>query len=365
MNERLPPIPTPPAQLWRQIRLQYFPVLIFAAGVLAAAFLWVKWVAPPSLIGEVEAARVELRSPQPGTLTGLDVTLLQPVTAGQVLGHVVVNAPRVLEASLAAIRSEIEAMRATMDPVVAQQRATFDFQRLQLELMSKRVDLATLQGELQQAETTLTRSVGLHRSRIISDDEFEIARNTRDTLAAQIKALTQLIEEMEPRIKAMETAGAGTDRSDEGIRAAIQQKEAELRLIEAQLSPLPLVAPIDGVVTTVFRRTGEAVGTAEPILQISASRPERIVGFLRQPLTLTPQPGTIVELRTRTLRRQVVAAKVEQVGRQFEPIPVSLLSAMRLPVSSVPTEFGLRVHVGIPAGFAVRPGEHVDVIIQD
>jgi len=66
MSERLPPIPTPSSQLWRQLRLQYVPVVIFLAGVAAAVLLWTQWVAPPTLIGEAEAIRTpwrETRSP--------------------------------------------------------------------------------------------------------------------------------------------------------------------------------------------------------------------------------------------------------------------------------------------------------------
>lgn len=365
MSERLPAIPTPRAQLWRQIRLQYVPVIIFLAGVFVAAFLWFRWVAPPSLIGEAEARRAEVRSALPGTLAGLEVDLLQTVTAGQKIGEVIVNDPRVLATSLATIRAEIASMRATLDPVVGLQRAAFDFLRLQLELMTKRVELATLQGELQQAESTLTRSTGLHRSKLITDEEFELARAGRDTLVAQIKALNELIADMEPRVRKMEAAGHGQDKSEQALRIAIEHKEAELRQIEAELGPRPLIAPIDGVVTLVYRRAGEAVGTAEPILQITAPDAHRIIGYLRQPLPQSPKRGATVEVRTRTLRRQIGTGKVEQVGGQFEPIPATLLAAMRLPVTTAPTEFGLRVHVTMPTGLTVRPGEYVDLILLD
>src|SRR5690606_32622571 len=90
----------------------------------------------------------------------------------------------------------------------------------------------------------------------------------------------------------------------EGLQAAIEQKEAQLRLVEAQLSPVPLIAPMDGVVTQLYRRSGENVTSGEPILQISATHSERIIGFLRQPLPLEPQPGMDVEVRTRTFIRR-------------------------------------------------------------
>lgn len=366
MSERLSPIPTPSAQLWRQLRLQYLPVLIFLVGVLAAGVLWTQWVAPPTLVGEVEAVRSELRSTHPGTLAGLEVDLLQPVKAGQVIGKVFVNPSEVLETSLATIRAEIEMMRATMEPVVGQQRAGLDLERLRLDLMSKRVELIELQGDLHQAETTLGRTTELHRAKIITEDEYDLAKNARDTLVARIKALTELLSQLEPAIRKLSNDSDLNHPSlADGLRAAIQHKEAELKMIQAQLSPLPLIAPIEGVVTLVYRRNGENVTSGEPILQISATRFERIIGFLRQPLPLEPKPGMEVEVRTRTFIRRTGMARVAQVGQQLEPIAPTLLAAMRLPVTNIPTDLGVRVLVTPPTGLTLRPGEHVDLIIRD
>jgi hypothetical protein len=38
---------------------------------------------------------------------------------------------------------------------------------------------------------------------------------------------------------------------------------------------------------------------------------------------------------------------------------------MRLPVTTIPTDVGLRVHVTRPEGLLLRPGEQVDLIIRD
>lgn len=366
MNDRLPPIATPTARRWRAIRLQYLPFIVFLLGVGAAAVIWTRWVAPPTLVGEAEAVRTEVRSAEPGRIVGLEVDIMQPVKSGQILGHILISEPRVLEASLATLRAEIELMRATRDPVVGQQRAALDLEQVQLDWMRQRVELASLRGQLQQAETTLARSVNLQQQRMISDEQFDLAKNTRDSLAAQVKAQAELIEQMEPRLRDLGSLYQATGATPtQGLAAAIQHKEAELKQLEAELGPVPLIAPIDGVVTLLLRRSGETVAGGEPILQISAARPERIVGFIRQPITVDPKPGMTVEVRTRTFQRRVGEARIEAVGQQFEPISPTLLAAMRLPISTVPTEFGLRVHVSAPPGLTLRPGEQVDLIIHN
>ena len=358
MSERLTPIPTPPAHFWRQIRLQYLPVIVFLVGLIGVAVLWTRWVAPPTLVGEAEAVRTELRSAQAGMLANLTVDLLQPVTAGQTIGRVIASDPKILDASLAVIRAEIEVLRATTD---------MNFERLRLEWMSKRVELVALKSELQLAEANLARITSLHRQKLATDEEFDQARFAREGYEARVNAQTELIARIEPELRPLEVEGNRTipTAAAAGLRASIKQKEEQLRLIEAQLSPTPLVAPIDGVVTQVYRRSGEVVSGSEPILQISALRSNRIIGFLRQPLPLEPKPGMEAEIRTRTLVRRIGHARVAQVGQQLEPISATLLAAMRLPVTTIPTDLGLRVHVTVPEELALRPGEQVDIILRD
>lgn len=364
MSRDLPPIPTPPALLWRQLRLRFLPLVVFLAGVAAAIFLWTRWVAPPTLVGEVEAVRAEVRSAQAGTLSDLKVELLQTVRAGQVVGYVAAGTPQQLTAALEVIRAEIDLMRTTLDPVVGQQRAALDLARLQLDWLGKRVDLAALQGELRQAEINLERTAALHRTQMATDAQLDAARITRESLVGQAKALTDLIAETEPGLKPLFSAFAAPTATG-GLAAAIRHKEKELAQLEAQLGPQPLLAPIDGVVTAILRRSGEAVGAAEGIVQLTSHRTDRIVGFLRQPVALEPKAGMTVDVRTRTFRRQAGVSAIGQVGNQLEAIPPSLLAAMRLPVSLAPTEFGLRVVVPTPPGLVVRPGEQVDLIVRD
>ncbi len=366
MTAPLDPVPTPPAHRWRQVRMQYLPLVAFALALGAVAVLWTQWVAPPTLIGEAEADRAELRAAAPGTVTGLNVSLFQAVTAGQVVGYLQPQPPAVLEASLAVIRAEIDVMRATLDPVSGQQRVALDRERLQLDWMGKRVELAALRGQLLQAETTLARTAALHQTKMVTDERFDEIRNTRDALLAQVKAQSELVEQLEPGIRRLSPAEAdGKVSVTQGLRAAIQQKESELRLAETQLGPQPLLAPIDGIVTQSFRRNGEAVATAEPILALTGAQVNRITGFLRPPLPLDPKRGARFELRTRTQPRRAAVTTITQVGHPFEPVPPTLLAAMHLPVAAQPTDLGLRIQFSVPAGLALRPGEHVDLIALD
>lgn len=363
MSDPLPPIPTPPAHLWRQIRLQYLPAIVFATGLVVAAFIWMRWVAPPSLVGEAEPIRAEVRSPHVGALSELKVDVFQQVQAGQEIGRVAGADPRVLEAALAVIRAEIEAMRTTMEPIIAQQRVALDFERLQLDWMSERVKFASLKAQLDLAEGSLTRSEPLYKNKLLTEERFEELKSARDSLQAQVQAQADLIARIEPGLKNLSPETAGGSPAA-GLRAALKVQEEKLRLTEFQLGAIPLVAPISGTVTVIHRRAGETLTLGEPIVQITANQVERIVGYLRQPIPEEIKPGMSVEVRTRSFHRQRGIGAISGVGIQLEPILPTLLTAMRLPISNPPTELGLRVNITVPTGLALRPGEHVDIIVH-
>ena len=71
MDSRLlPPIPTPPAQRWREVRLLYLPRVVFILGVIGAGLIWSRWVAPATLVAEVDVVQADVRSAQAGVLAG-------------------------------------------------------------------------------------------------------------------------------------------------------------------------------------------------------------------------------------------------------------------------------------------------------
>src|ERR1041384_7108809 len=104
-REPLQPIPIPFAQTVRPPRSRLLPLAVFAIVFSIVAALWKNNVAAPTFVGQAEALLAEVSSQKPGVVAGLNVTRLQPVRAGQVIGHVLIADPKLIEASLAVIRS--------------------------------------------------------------------------------------------------------------------------------------------------------------------------------------------------------------------------------------------------------------------
>jgi hypothetical protein len=112
-------------------------------------------------------------------------------------------------------------------------------------------------------------------------------------------------------------------------------------------------------VSAISKRPGEKVIRGEAILTITAPNSDRIVGYMRQPLGAIPTTNDTVQVRTRTLRRQVAEATIVRVGTQMEPIDPALLSA-----DATRREVGLPFLINIPEGMHLVPGEFVDIAIR-
>lgn len=127
-------------------------------------------------------------------------------------------------------------------------------------------------------------------------------------------------------------------------------------------NPIPLTAPIEGVITKIHRFPGDTnavVAAGEPIMTVTAPRPDRIIAFLRQPLTFDPKPGMKVVIRPRARSRKTFDATIDKVSPQLAPIRGALL-----PPGQTRVELGLPIIIEkIPAELALYAGEIVDLTI--
>ncbi len=356
------PIPIPFEQRWRSVRMRVLPLIVLAAGAGAVAVMWKDLAVSRTLLGQAEPVLANVSCYKPGIVAELAVTRFQKVKAGDRLGKVMITDPKILASSLAVIQAEIEALQANLRPVLSQQRNAMDYDQLRLDWMRQRTQLATARVNLELAETEYRRMTELFKDQIIAARVYDQAKAARDRLQHEVSNLNQLVDEGEASFKTLQLTN-GSDISKvtaDPLRAAIAVQESKLHLTEAELSPIILLAPIDGIVTTIFHRTGEAVTPGQPILAVATLNPVRIVGYIRPPVMNEPSSGMTVQIRTRGLPRQSASATVVEVGTQMEPIPPVLLG----PVHFADTELGLPVDISLPPGLKVRAGELVDILLK-
>jgi multidrug resistance efflux pump len=354
-------IPIPLRYRWQSARLRILPFIVLGVCFGASAVLWKGHISAPTMFGQAEPVVADVSSYKPGVVAELTVTRFQRVRAGDVVGKILVTEPNILASSLAVIQSEIDLLRSEMKPVLAQQRNAINYNQLRLDWMRQRTQLATARVNLQLAETEYQRMNELFKDQIVAARVFDQAKANRDRLQHEVDELAAVVSSGEQGFQQLQLTNATeiAKVTDEPLRAAINVQEAKLRLTEAELSPRPLKAPIDGIVTMVYHRTGESVTAGQPIISISTLEPVRIVGYLRPPLLSEPKAGTRVEVRTRGVRRVAGDAKVLEVGSQYETIPPALLG----PIKFSSLELGLPVNISLPANMKIRAGELVELTL--
>ena len=364
MKPELPaPIPIPAEQRWFDARVRFLPVLVFVGALVGALMLWKGGVGAPALIGQAEPVVADVSCHKTGVLSELTVSRFQQIKMGDPIGRVNIVDPRVLTNSLAVIQAEIEELRVTMTPITARQRTAMEYDRFRLDWLKERAQLASARAELQYAQSNYWRMETLFKEKppIVSERTYEQAREQRDRRQEEVNELSKLVAECEVQFQELQLTNTVdlSKVSGDPLAATIAVQEAKLRLTEAELIPVIVKAPMDGIVTTIYHRVGEAVTPGTPIVALATLDPVRIVGYLRPPILREPKPGMKVSIRTRGLRRQSGSATILEVGTQLEIIPATLLG----PVNFASIVQGLPLNISLPSNLKIRAGEVVDITL--
>jgi len=355
------PIRIPLRQRWDDARLRIIPAVAFSGAIVAIALLWRSNIAAPTLVGQAEPNEAKVSCYKPGMLAQLDVARFQKVKAGDPIGQVLVTDPKILASSLSVIQAEIEALRISMQPMARQQHTAMEYSSLQLDWMKQRAQLAMARVNLQLAGTELQRTEALYKDKIVSQRAYEQAKAAEERYKTEVDELSRMVNEHGTDIAQSQSTNAidMSQLSAEPLRAAITVQESKLRLTEAELSPITLKAPVDGMVSLIYHRTGEAIIAGEPIVTIAAYDPVRIVSYIRAPVMSEPSVGTRVEVRSRGPRRDVGIANIVEVGTQLEAVAPALAA----PIKFSNLELGLPISVSLPPNLKIRPGELVDLTL--
>ena len=353
-----PPIPIPPALRWREFRLRALPVLFFAAAVGIAGFLWQHSLTSPALVGAVEVRNAQVIVPFAGKLSRLNVDNFQVVTQGAPLAVLVPSDPR---AALAVIQSELNILQIKLGLPQSQQHNETDYEQLRVNWMQQRVDLATARVNYELAHSELVRTQELHELKLVPDDLYDVALKTEQALAVEILERSNLVVTAEMGIKNLKNLGAPQPETDpmQPLMATLKVEEQNLEHAAAGTEPVTLLAPIEGTVN-IIRQAGENLTEGEPVLTVTATEPEHIISYLRQPIPFKPKVGMQMEVRTRTFQIESGLARIENVGAQF----LGITNALAMVRPGVPIDLGLPIEISLPPGLKMRPGELVDLTLR-
>ncbi len=361
----LPTIPRPASQRWRDFRFGSVPLLMFVGVLAGAAYLWNHSWMPGAFVGEVQSAEIVVKSLQAGLLAEVTVDDLQSVTNRQVLARVLPKSPETATAQIAAMKTDLEVMRVRMTQ--DQNRNDLGYQQARVELQLRRLELASARIRLEQAESELARVTRLVEDKVFTKgvtqmrNEFgyDVALRDRDLLRKELEEKTQLVAGLERALEDLRVSDVpGRNPAVTGaIDAAIAAQE---KLLQETLGAENLRAPMAGVVKKVLRHAGENVVAGEPLIELGGAKPERILGFMREPITYHPQEGDRVEVRRRRAPASAGFATVIRVGSQLQ----LFTQPLRIRGMNAAMERGLPVLLTLPPNLELLPGESVDLVVQ-
>jgi len=354
--QSLPPIPTPLSLRWREFRVRVLPALLFVVALGTVCFIWQRDLQAPMLVGAVEVRSAQVAVPYPGKILQLNVANFQVVTQGTPVAVLVPSDPRV---ALQVIQSELSLLQAKIDPHLREQQNQINYQQLRMDWLLQRAELATAQVNHELAQSELVRTQELHEAHLVPDSVYDIAVTAEDALATEVTERSNLVADAERMIRTMQFSSTSTLDLDPPLMATLKLEEKKLEDAAAETLPITLVAPMAGAVA-LLRQPGENVDEGAPVMSITATQPEKIISYVRQPMLFEPKVGMHVEVRTRAVQSKTAVAEIKAVGSHFE----NITNALAIGKLNTPFDLGLPIEIDVPAGLNIHPGELVDLTVR-
>ncbi len=351
-------IPIPAKLRWREIRVRIFPLLIFVIVAGVVMWLWQDRVDATNMIGRVVGKQAEVRSPQAGSLADMTVSAFDSVRAGDVIARLVTTDPQLMQAELAVVLAQIELIRLSRDPFVDQERNLLNFESMQVDLMENRARLGIARIRKQQALREYERMESMDDRGLTAVEMLERARSEYEALSEEVAVIEELVDRLQARLERFDLDRV-LDRWDQNdpVAAALKVHERTLERIEAEMMPVTLRAPVTGQVAQVYKHSGEFVNQGEAIASIHSPQADYIVGYIRHPLFVDPQPGMQVLVRKQGRERGEAMMEIESVGVQMETVEQFTSLFPEQPFETI----GLPIRVALNHELSLRPGEVVDM----
>lgn len=348
------PIATRPGTHWREFRIRYIPIIVFAATLVGIWFLWRELPGGAGIRGIGEGRMSMISSPYDGFLQEQVVPHQGWADAGEPL---VTIRPFDPGSQMDLFQSQLQIARLALEPSIAD-RNVLDYEQIRVDALQLRQELEMAKANLARAEKVLPRHEELLKENLIARDIYDLTLRDRDFYAAEVREKSKALQEIEQRLEQLRyLTQTDTNGSTANLLPNLQQQMATLG---TNLEPITLQAPISGEVN-YLRQAHEFVRAGEVLLVINAPRADRVVAYLKQPLPFEPEVGMRMEVTTRSRNPQRFITAIAQVGARMEVLTNAV--AYLQPGTLVDT--ALPLILPIPPDVVIRPGEVVDIALAD
>jgi len=379
MERRTPePVVTPLPQRLVDLRRRMLPVVVWAACAITVAAMLLGRAGRLDYLGLAQALDYPISPVATGTVESVVVDLYDRVNAGELVAKLddsqVLASVAVSNATLKKLRAELEATRVTLmaegdqgvgnrAPVL--RRFKMDEEQRRLDLLSLKLQVETREIELERLEIETDRARELWQAGVVARTVFDTARLQRDEVRQALDDGRTLLEQTEQEYRSArerrEEYEAGVPRDSmlesvlQPLREAIEVESRRLEEIELQRRALLLRSPVDGQVSQVLCRRGQAVVPGQPVVVVSEESVREIVAYLAEDDGREVVPSTRVVVSTRGDGGTVAESVVLRVGPTIQEMPQRLWRNPRVP------DYGRAVVVAAAPGMQLTPGEIVNV----
>ena len=248
--------------------------LLLVAGLAAAAYY--VYSRPPSalvLTGIVTTHEVVVSPQIGGKIDQLLVAEGDEVKRDQMLAVItpdeLMAESAYYQQSAAGLSSQVHESEAALR---FQERQTVDqIRQAESTLASTESQVMAASADLENARLTFTRTENLSKQGVVSSQELDQSRTTRDAAQAKLEALKRQVEAQRAAVAlARSTAEQTAMRRSQVITSQHQQAAANAQRTKAdvRLAYTEVRAPINGFVDTRAVRIGEVVTPGQPIVTL-------------------------------------------------------------------------------------------------
>lgn len=223
--------------------------LVAIIGIIGIVGYFVSKPKSATVQGEAEASEYRVSGKVPGRIEILFVQEGDYVHKGDTVVFIASPEVRAKLAQVSALKAAAEAQSSKAQNGAQKEQIEGAYQLWQTALVQEKV-----------MKKSYERIRSLYEQKVVSAQKYDEVKAKYDASVAQSKAAKSQYD--------MALAGARTE--DKAAAAAVvEQADGALLEVQGYMDELYLTAPCDGIVSAVYPKVGELVGTGAPIMSVT------------------------------------------------------------------------------------------------
>ncbi|PIS29785.1 MAG: hypothetical protein COT43_03055 [Candidatus Marinimicrobia bacterium CG08_land_8_20_14_0_20_45_22] len=303
-------------------------ILLWAASIIVAVYLFHTWQVDKNLLGIVERRTHFVGAQESGRVQTLLVEPGDKVSKNQLLAVLYMSD---LKSNLENLRTELSRLQKTENARRNAYNMQIEQERLRLNnevsdllermatIESKSAELAGVNALIQRLQSA--QDAGLGYNRDLADLHIQ-----RDALVAYLNELRRGLTNQHNKAEILSESkhtlkNVDTDEMTEAILIEGLKHTEELRreIIETEnrINLRTLLAPCDGYVTQIITGQGDIVKAFDSIMTVEESHPSRLIVYIPEHSTLQPQIGNPVRIYSSRSKKLATTGMVSFVHPGF------------------------------------------------